>query len=327
MATPRKATGARKAPAAKKAPARQAAAPTQPTATEPRRDWTPVLVGIAAFVAVLVAWAVLNRDEGKTVVFPAPADSSEVIIGQPAPVAGSQTNNSPAPANNGSTVDGSSGSTPCPPTREVSMMIAGTEGALVREGGGEFGTDACLFEYRSSLDNDKTVVCVDGWACELDIAGPTQGKYYFGGGQQHQIDAGSFRLVAAYPTGDPIHTPCAALENSRNFLAFQGITDWTINPGNFNCDGATSTDPQVSSPAAAPAAECPVDSSAASALLGGNASLWSSLQDGWKYNRDKVGTDPVALRHPGFGRIDYDGGSTSSGSTPAGTEFTFWCNA
>lgn len=235
----------------------------------------------------------------------------------------SATPTSVAPSGNSGKGNGATAK--CPTVVEASMLIAGNESALVREGGGDYGTDACLFEFRRDLAPSNMVTCPDGWGCELDKVGP-HGYYYFGGGGQHAIDAGSFRLVAAYPQGDPIHTPCAALENSRGFLKFEGApASFQMLPGNFSCGGTSAPNAAPTSsaaPAAPEATQCPTSPDQVASLLGGKGSNWKpeGKPGGWVYNGPKV-----SMKHPGYGKIDYDGGTTRSGSTPAGIVFTFWC--
>ncbi len=126
---------------------------------------------------------------------------------------------------------------PCPSAPEASQLVAGNDTALVREGG-----EACLFEWRNApLATSDTITCPDGWACELDLAGPEEGLYVYGGGGSYQIDAGSFRPIDAYPAGDPIHDPCSALAKSRAWLKTEKADPtWTMSPGNFSCPGETS---------------------------------------------------------------------------------------
>ena len=221
----------------------------------------------------------------------------------------------------------------CPSVGEASMLIAHNEGALVREGGRNSGEEACLFEWRDDLAPSDTIWCPDGWACELDTVGPN-GYYYFGGGGSYEIDAGSFRLIAAYPDGDPIHSPCAALANSRDFLAFSGepAASWKLYPGNFSCEGEdTGVPPAAVDNGSQPdntGNTCPAKDQAqlVANKVGGYANEWHRLNEGqWKRASDSTG---ATLDTP-WGTLNVWNGSktinTHKGQSAFGYEATWNC--
>jgi hypothetical protein len=209
----------------------------------------------------------------------------------------------------------------CPDVTEASTLIAGDPAALVREGGRNLpGEEPCLFETRTNFTEGGTVTCPDGWACELDTVGPN-GYYYFGGNGSYQIDAGSFRLQAAYPVDDPIQDPCSALANSLDFLIFEGADpNFQLLPGNFGpCTNLPSQPPHSNT--------CPNTAADVVAALGGSsANEWTRLNDGqWKRNSSVKAN----LSAP-FGTLDWwDGHNAHMGTTQAQGAFeaTWNCNA
>lgn len=208
----------------------------------------------------------------------------------------------------------------CPTAPEASMLIAGNTTALVQE-----GSESCLFEWRAPLAPSTWVNCPDGWACELDIMDNTMGLYFFGGGDHvAQIDAGSFRLIAAYPADDPIHDPCSALANSRAWLVYSGVDpNWQMNPGNFTCEGET---PPVTPPGGDTTGNaCPATADEVVSLVGGQTNQWSLLNEGqWK----RKANSPSANLTVPWGSLNWWDGhrahTTNAGDTAHGAFEATW---
>lgn len=200
------------------------------------------------------------------------------------------------------------------------------------------GTEYDAYTWRSvPIEVDAT--CPEGWVCTLHLAGDKiivtdQAGLY-------AIVAGTFRRISGYPSGDAVYSPCDLLVKEQVFGTSQTPRfDVFAGPG-LNCDGTSSISvnpaqapqpaapaqpaPQAPAPVAPePQIQCPGSQAEVASAVGGDASSWSPLQDGWKYGGSDNPAPSASLSVP-YGRLDYDGGSARAGQPVTVSEATFWC--
>jgi hypothetical protein len=95
-------------------------------------------------------------------------------------------------------------------------------------------SEPCAFHWRG---DPQTITpknsCPEGWSCQLGVDGKGNILYY-GGSPSVKIYAGTWRLVAAYPSNDAVQQPCQFLAKSQEEER-QATPTWSITAGNFSC--------------------------------------------------------------------------------------------
>jgi hypothetical protein len=95
-------------------------------------------------------------------------------------------------------------------------------------------SEPCAFHWRG---DPQTITpensCPEGWSCQLGVVGKGNILYY-GGSPSVTIYAGTWRLIAAYPSNDAVQQPCQLLAKSQE-EGRQARPTWSITAGNFIC--------------------------------------------------------------------------------------------
>lgn len=187
----------------------------------------------------------------------------------------------------------------------LSQQLFGYDAALLRENNAP--AEYCLFETNQSLPGQNTYTlasCPDGYTCEMDTVGPG-GKLAYGPQDGPFVfEHASLRLVAAYPSWDPIHFPCTELGNSQSFVNDTAASSgWKVEPVGFTCEDELQPG---TPPSSWTVNTCPPDGSAAevAATIGGLPGEWTIGSDAngtyWK----RAANSPRATLMAPWGKLD-----------------------
>ena len=177
------------------------------------------LIGLVAFTGV--AGNLGGGDGGQPSVGDAP------VGGRPTATATSVPR--PAPTATATPRDPDDGATTaeravCPSVETVSNL-AGVPVSRIGE--------ACGFTWKDPNGRVADAVCPDGFICTFAVAEPGGGGLLMVGPRgSRPIFAGTWRLIARYPSVDAVHEPCRLLRNERDYAG-----SFPIDPDGFSCPG------------------------------------------------------------------------------------------
>lgn len=78
------------------------------------------------------------------------------------------------------------------------------------------GTESAAWVWRGVSPATTSAKCPSGFVCTFDVVGDIV-VVHAGVGQSAQIRAGTWRQIAAYPTGDAVHNICALYQKEKAF--------------------------------------------------------------------------------------------------------------